>query len=117
MATKETLQQLAAAQATVVQLQAQKAAEDAADAALAASASPTPASARVKHLAVQIHTLLCQKTHVGPTATCAWQTETAHFDDSTQANWIKDEHALWLLRARSGIKAMTDLGFTVTDPA
>lgn len=117
MAKQQTVEQLAALQAAVVQLQEQKDAEDAAEAAFAAQAALTPTSDRVKNLGVQLHTLLCTQTHDGSAGGCAWRKETTDFDDAALADWAKTEHALWLNRARSGIQTMKDLGFTVTDPA
>lgn len=116
MASATTEAELVEAQRILALVQAKKVAEDNAEAALAAAADATPASARVKALAVQIHTLLCTLDHSAtPGGTCSWFAETAP-NDPVLANWSQTAHALWLARARSGIKSMLDLGFTVTDP-
>lgn len=116
MATQSTLLELAEAQRQLALIQAKKAAEDASESALATAMASVQGTLRVKRLAIALHGLLCAKTH-DQGAQCPFKTETADWDDAAEADWSTTEHALWLARARSGIKAMRDLGFTVTDPA
>jgi hypothetical protein len=117
MASQTTLLELAEAQRLLALVQAKKDAEDAAEAALTAAANATPASNRIKALAITLHGLLCAGSHDQGPGGCGFKVETADWDIPADANWDAKEHALWLSRARSGVKAMKDLGFTVTDPA
>lgn len=114
MATQKTLNDLAEAQAYVARLEAQKTAEDGAEAAMAAASSSTPVTVKVKVLGIQIHALMCPGPHDDSIGACSWKA-TPFPDDSTKCDWTEPAHVLWLTRARSGIKAMKTIGFTVTE--
>lgn len=100
----QTEQLLAMAQAQVTALTTKKAAEDAA---------MTSSSERVRGLAVAIHTGMCTLNHSSNLNDCHWFT-IPNQDDANLADWTERDHALWLDRARLGIGAMRQLGFTVT---
>lgn len=92
-----TAEQLASARTTVAQLEAKKAAEDAAAAA-------APLSAR--QLAVKLHTRACDEHTGAGSVRCNWRT-VANYDNPALVDWSEPTHAFFIRLALVALEPAT----------
>jgi hypothetical protein len=97
---------IAALEARLAELQAQKQAEEAAR----ANASPT-----MLKLAILQHSRFCQE-HAPDTGKCDWFEGDNYPNDYERCHWVNAGHQRWLQIAIVGVEGGRSIGLTITEP-